>query len=181
MLCQECNQNKASVHLTKIVNGIKTEVQLCEKCALKKGDLDFSFEPKFSLQNFLAGFLNEAWVSKQGREKINPARIQCPRCALTFAQFSQIGRFGCSNCYLAFGDEKLKPMLRRIHGSVNHVGKIPCRTGGATMIKRDLGKLRRQLQYYVRKEEYERAAEIRDSIRSLEKDLKEREEGAPDG
>ena len=181
MLCQECNQNKASVHYTKLINGMKTEVQLCEKCAVKKGESDFSFEPKFSLQNFLTGFLNEAWASKQGREKINPARVQCPRCAMTFAQFSQIGRFGCSNCYLAFGDERLKPMLRRIHGSVNHVGKVPKRTGGSTVIKRDLGKLRKQLHNYIRKEEYEKAAETRDRIRSLEKDLKDREEGTPDG
>jgi protein arginine kinase activator len=36
MLCQNCNEKEATVQLTKIVNGEKTELHLCEDCAAKK-------------------------------------------------------------------------------------------------------------------------------------------------
>jgi len=180
MLCQECNQNKATVYVSKIVNGIKTEVQLCEKCAKEKGDIDLSFEPQFSLQNFFASFLGEPWAPQKDKETIHPAKVQCGTCGLTFAQFSQIGRFGCSDCYHSFGDEKLQPLFRRIHGSIDHAGKVPRRIGGVTRIKREIGKLRKQLQEQIQEEEYEKAAEIRDKIRKMEKELEEKEGGSED-
>ncbi len=173
MLCQECKENKANVFLTKIVNGVKTEVQLCEKCAREKGELEFNFEPKFSLQNFFAGFLNEPWSTPQRQQ--HPSKVQCDNCSLTFTQFSQIGRFGCSRCYSSFGDENLQPLLRRIHGSINHGGKVPRRIGGTTRIKREIEKLRQQLQQHIQMEEYEKAAITRDKIRSLENELEEKE------
>lgn len=174
MLCQECNQHKATVYITKIINGLKNELHLCEKCAREKGDLDFSFEPKFSLQNFFASFLSEPWIAKKDKEMVHPAKVQCSNCALTFAQFSQIGRFGCSQCYVSFGDEKLQPLFRRIHGGVDHAGKVPRSIGGTTKIKREIGKLRKQLQQFIQMEEYEKAAGTRDKIRSLEKELEEK-------
>lgn len=36
MICQECNERPASVHFTKVVNGEKTVIQLCEHCAQEK-------------------------------------------------------------------------------------------------------------------------------------------------
>ena len=39
MICQECNQRPAALHFTKIINGEKTEVHLCEKCAQEKGEM----------------------------------------------------------------------------------------------------------------------------------------------
>ncbi len=177
-MCQECREEKANVFFTKIVNGVKTEVHLCEKCAREKGDLEFTFEPKFSLQNFFASFLSEPlseiWSAPQ-REQ-HPSKVQCSNCSLTFTQFSQIGRFGCSSCYSSFGEDKLQPLFRRIHGSINHNGKVPRRLGGTTRIKREIEKLRQQLQQHIQMEEYEKAAITRDKIKSLEKELDELDE-----
>ena len=36
MLCNECEKNNATVHITKILNGVKTESHLCEECAKKQ-------------------------------------------------------------------------------------------------------------------------------------------------
>lgn len=33
MLCDKCRRNEASVHVTKIVNGVKYEQNLCAQCA----------------------------------------------------------------------------------------------------------------------------------------------------
>ena len=35
MICDECKKNDATVHLTNIVNGKKTERHLCADCAAK--------------------------------------------------------------------------------------------------------------------------------------------------
>ncbi len=169
MMCEECGERKSNIHITKVVNGHKTEIDLCDKCARDKEDLDFSFEPKLALQNFFASFLGEPWVSR--KEAVHPAKIQCPTCALTFAQFSQIGRFGCSNCYQAFGDDKLKPLFRRIHGNLDHAGKVPRRLGDATRLKRDISDLKKKQKEEIKKENYEGAARIRDRIKGMEKEL----------
>ena len=59
MNCQECNQRPAALHFTKIINGEKTEVNLCEKCAQEKGDIFiFNGGSGFAFNNLLAGLLN---------------------------------------------------------------------------------------------------------------------------
>ncbi len=42
MLCDDCKERQASVHITKINNGQKTERHLCEICAEKAGELSFT-------------------------------------------------------------------------------------------------------------------------------------------
>ena len=37
MLCPECNQREAEIHLTQIVNNKKITVSLCRQCATKVG------------------------------------------------------------------------------------------------------------------------------------------------
>jgi protein arginine kinase activator len=167
MLCQECGKNMATVHVTKIINGTKTEFHLCETCAKEKSEVDLNFEGKFSLQQFLTGFMN------MGHLQESPApstyqKLQCPQCGLTYTQFSQIGRFGCGRCYHTFANY-LRPLFRRIHGNDKHVGKIPKRAGKYFSLQREIERLRQELQACVQREEFEKAAQLRDSIRQLEK------------
>ena len=37
MLCQNCKEHEATVHLTQIINNEKTNLSLCKDCAAKKG------------------------------------------------------------------------------------------------------------------------------------------------
>ena len=37
MQCQSCKNNTATIHLTEITDGQRTEMHLCELCAQKKG------------------------------------------------------------------------------------------------------------------------------------------------
>ena len=170
MVCQECGQETATVHITKIINGRKTELHLCRRCAQAHDELDISFEPKLSLHNLLGSLLGESM--RGSREALRNAKVQCASCGLTFAQFSQIGRLGCSECFPAF-EEQLLPLLRRIHGSTRHTGKVPRRSQGAVRFVRELEQLREELKLKVQKEEFEEAAGLRDRIRSMEKEMKE--------
>lgn len=168
MICQECQQETATVHITKIINGRKTELHLCRRCAQAHDELDFSFEPQFSLHNLLGSLLGESM--RGSREALGKAKVQCPSCDLTFAQFSQIGRLGCSDCFTSF-DEQLAPLLRRIHGSSRHTGKVPHRSQGAVRFARELERLREEMRLAVQKEKFEEAARLRDEIKTLEQTI----------
>ncbi len=166
MLCEECKKRPASVHLTKIVNNRKTESHLCEECARKKGELHFSFETNFSIHHLLSGLLNSE-AGSGAPSSFPDSEAHCPSCGLSFSDFRQVGRVGCSECYHEFSAQ-MQPLLRRIHGASKHVGKVPQRAGGQIRLRREIKALREELQTCIRQEEYERAAALRDQIKALE-------------
>jgi protein arginine kinase activator len=173
MNCEECGKRPATLHLTKIINGEKTEYHICEHCAKEKGDVISGFN-NFSIHNLLSGLLNfdpmgkgNGHTSSSAHTTAQAKQLRCETCGLTYAQFSKSGRFGCSDCYQYFG-ERLDPLFRRIHGNTNHIGKVPERTGGQIKLRKELEQLKTALQRYVSTEEFEKAAEIRDRIRALE-------------
>ncbi len=172
MLCQECHKSEANIHIIKSVEGKQTEEFLCEYCAREREELDFTFEPQFSLHKLFASMLNQGIL--ESRDAMLAQKSQCPECGLSFAQFSQIGRLGCSDCYTAFEDS-LKPLLGRLHASSTHTGKIPARTQRRVEYKRELEQLKEELQQKVQNEEFEDAAVLRDKIRAMEKGLEKEE------
>lgn len=170
MLCQICNKRTANVHMTKIINGVKSEFHICEQCAKEKVDLGINvqvpeFEAPFSFSNILAGLMDFTGTgtlsyTAQKQEK-------CPGCGLSYDEFKSTGRFGCSKCYDIFGG-RLEPLFKRIHGNTQHTGKVPKRTGGIIKVKRDIEKLKYEQKKAIDNEEYEKAAELRDKIKDLE-------------
>lgn len=176
MVCQECKENPATMHFTKINNGQKTEIHLCEKCAQEKGEIFmFNNYSTFSINNLLSGLFNmeNAFKTPQKSSFYQSHRSQCPNCGLTFQQFTEVGRFGCANCYETFRDQ-LQPILRRLHsGNLTHNGKIPKRMGGNIHLHKKIEELKANLQQLVAREEFEEAAIVRDQIRSLEHQLSE--------
>ncbi|MDW7740559.1 MAG: UvrB/UvrC motif-containing protein [Bacillota bacterium] len=165
MLCQECRKNEATIHIIKSSDGKQTELFLCEHCAHDRDELDFSYEPKFSLHQLFAGLLNQNLFNN--REASSFPGLQCPSCGLTFAQFSQVGRLGCSECFTAF-EEQLKPLLRKIHAGCSHRGKIPFRIRTKVLYLREIDELKEDMQQKVLNEKFEEAAVLRDRIRQLE-------------
>lgn len=169
MNCQECGKRPATLHFTKIVNGEKTEFHICESCAREKGEMIPGTANGFSIHNLLSGLMNIDPSSTPGAK---PQALRCEECGLTHAQFSKLGRFGCSSCYRYF-DSRLDPLFKRVHGSTVHTGKVPKRTGGILQHKRDIEQLRKELQMHIEQEEFEEAAQVRDQIRELEKRVAE--------
>ncbi|MFM9281681.1 UvrB/UvrC motif-containing protein [Paenibacillus jiagnxiensis] len=171
MLCQECGKRPATLHFTKIINGEKTEFHICETCAREKGELIPGTSNGFSIHSLLSGLLDfDPTIKSAAAGTQNPQSIRCEECGMTYAQFSKIGRFGCSSCYKYFND-RLDPLFKRVHGSAAHTGKVPVRSGGKMKIRRRIDDLKKELQFKIRAEEFEAAASIRDQIRELEKDI----------
>lgn len=167
MYCEECNSKPATVHLAQVVNGKKVETHLCETCAAKKGMFILDLSKQFSIPNLLGSIFGA--FPMQGMQSLTSAP-SCPNCGMTPAGLRDTGKLGCSQCYQVF-DQELEPTLRRIHGNNEHLGKIPSRSGGKVLLNRKITQLKNQLQEAVAKEEYEKAAEIRDSIKELEAEL----------
>lgn len=162
MVCDHCGSTDAVVHLTQIVNNEMSSFHLCERCAAEKG-LETTPEPaSVPLTDFLAQMGHDQF------EEPETGGNQCSYCGLTFKQFKETGRLGCPHCYETFA-YSLRRLLRRVHGGTQHVGKVylPPDPSASEMEKRLEG-LRRRLDRAVQSEDFERAAEIRDQIRSLE-------------
>jgi len=171
MLCQECGVKQATLHFTKIVNGEKTEFHICESCARDKGELIPGTSGGFSIHSLLSGLLD---LEGPGKEKSAASKIAqtqaCEECGMTYSQFSKLGRFGCSSCYKYF-NSGLDPLFKRVHGSTLHVGKIPKRAGAQIVVRRQIEEMKQELGISIIQEEFEKAAELRDHIRRLEKEI----------
>ncbi len=170
MFCQRCHERPATVHLTKVINYEKTELHLCEICAKEAGsELGMIFEPNFSFQNLIASLL-EGEVTHSQASNIAGREVQCQNCGLTFTDFRRSGILGCGECYRYF-QSGLEPLLKQVHGSNRHTGKVPRRNGGKIRIRKEIEDLRIRLQESIRGEDYEKAATLRDEIRRRENQL----------
>ncbi len=168
MVCENCNKSVATVHLTEIINKKKKELHLCEECAREKGvTLKAHFFAKETQPSADAPAIEKA----AGKSKIAAedvlSGLSCSVCGLTFAEFRASGRLGCANDYNAF-KKGLSPLLEKIHGHTEHRGKVPHQVGERLERQKKLMSLRQSLNRAIQREEYEKAAEIRDQIYELE-------------
>src|SRR5262245_34745226 len=163
MLCQVCGKNPATVHFTEIHDNRMTEIHVCERCAEEKGLQASATTHKFDIADLLTGLVDT--MSSSDEERVG--RIQCPRCGLLYSAFRETGRLGCAECYSAF-QFQLRPLLRRIHGDTRHKGKTPAHSSGTMTSTRQIQRLHDELQRAVEREDFEKAAGLRDEIRRLE-------------
>ncbi|NEZ46585.1 excinuclease [Clostridium niameyense] len=168
MLCDRCKNNPATVHIIKIINGKEEQMNLCENCAKESESLSLptslEFIPPFSVQNILSGILD--YMYNQEEEQITND-FRCPSCGTNYREFKEKGLLGCSECYRNF-QNTLEPIIKRIQGNIEHIGKIPKKAGQSIILERQILKLKNQLQECVNTERYEEAAKLRDKIKGLE-------------
>ncbi|SHK99435.1 UvrB/UvrC motif-containing protein [Desulforamulus aeronauticus] len=169
MLCDRCQKRPAQVHFTQVINNTKKQMSLCSTCAAEMQAESLGGLPQLNLHDFLAGLINHHFTGNQIQTKSLP-QVSCEKCGATEAQVAKSGLFGCSECYSQFG-QGVQPLLKRIHGSSQHTGKVPRRTGGKAIIAKEIRILKGQLQEAIRQEEFEKAAGVRDRIKDLEQQL----------
>lgn len=169
MLCERCGKNEANTHLRESINGDVREIHLCEACAAKLGynKMFFEFNPFEDMSVSLQGFLGSLFSQGLPEQAIPDGR-RCSFCGTTFEELARDAKAGCANCYSEFYKELL-PSIQRIHGKTRHVGKIPGTAGKEIKRKQELETLRKQLNDAVAAQEYEKAAQLRDQIKEMEK------------
>ena len=162
MRCEDCQQDKATVHFTQIVNDETETFHLCSACAQKRGLKTSPVSGQMPLSDFLSEMGAPIFT------KATSANLACPRCGCSFRQFRKSGRLGCAHCYITF-EQEMSALLRKIHGSNEHVGIVADEAIGPVGEEEErLFELKRELKRAIEREEYERAARLRDQISELE-------------
>jgi len=170
MLCDNCGKNEANVKYTQIINGVKKEMKLCEKCSKELGIDDINFNMPIDFSSFLGDLISDYEESNFIPMISTPRELKCNHCNTTYSEFLNSGKFGCSECYDAFSS-KIDSVLKRIHGSNKYLG----RKGKTTAVKIEteeeakendqLKELEKKLKQAIKEERYEDAAKIRDEIK----------------
>ena len=159
MKCQNCGKYDAVTHITEVLNGIKSEIYLCKYCSKKNGSDVFDSIFNTDFENFFGGL----W---QNPKLDFP--VSCKNCKSTLKDIKATGRLGCGECYETFF-EQLQSLLKEIHGSNVHKGKIPKRIGHSANKSKEIELLKKQLEKAVLEQNFEEAAILRDRILEIEK------------
>ena len=168
MICQNCNKNEATIHVTDVFPATEDKAQaavneqhLCEICAQTK-DLPHTQPTGKTVQANVWKLLQITAEQKRRREE-----LKCKGCGMSVDEFRNKGRLGCAECYEVFRGP-IAELLERVHGAVEHIGRVPGLSDDDLERMQRLSELRRELDAAVREEAYESAAGIRDEIDSME-------------
>lgn len=192
MLCQNCGKEEVNFKYTQVVNGVKKEIVLCDKCAKELGleSLDFNIPINFS--SFLGNFFDELEDTSVFPTLAKKEELKCENCGNTYSDFINSGKFGCPNCYPTF-ELAVDSLLKNLHGTSSHIGRKSKKAGIAapnirneTPIKvkpkvKETNKnsdqvkvldLEKQLNIAIKEERYEDAAKLRDEIKKINENNK---------
>jgi protein arginine kinase activator len=168
MKCQKCDK-PATCHITELTDGKPQELHLCEDHARQY--LTAGTEEPTAAKGTaaaLAQHMAQQMTVGQTAEDLEKLDQQaCPVCGITFYEFRSQGRLGCPNDYLCF-QSQLEPLILNIHGESQHEGKSPKGSPGTSHERTQLIRLRREMKEAVTREEYEKASDLRDRIRTIE-------------
>jgi len=169
VICQNCNKNQATIHVTDVYPATEetpqstvNEHHLCEICAQTK-ELPHTKSTSETVQANVWKLLQiTAEQTKQRRKE-----LKCKSCGMSVDEFRSKGRLGCAECYEVFKGP-IAELLERVHGALEHVGRVPGLSDDDLERMQALSELRRELESAIREEAYESAASLRDRISQLE-------------
>lgn len=154
----DCCPNPAVVHETLVQNGVRSEIHLCAEHAVERGYiLPTSVGPALVVGKLLE------------RQPQAPARAarSCPACGMTMQVLRESGLVGCAECYRQFEDELAAIIGRTQEGALVHVGRHPSQASNLIDRAAMRNRMVRELREAVAREEYERAARLRDEMHAL--------------
>jgi protein arginine kinase activator len=163
MKCDVCHVREASVHLTEVVNDNVTKLHLCEECAKAKGE---EMQSHFGLTDLLSSLMD--FGPSLTHEEVQKSKVlKCKGCGMIYHDFQKSGKLGCSECYETFRKD-LVVLLKKIHGSDKHVGKMPFVSKEAEADQEKIQRLKTELDQLILTEEFEKAVLVRDRIKDIE-------------
>ena len=169
MICSKCKVKTATIRISQVINGKLTEVFLCPDCA--KENAIAGMQAAIGAANMVPGFFSYGGGLNKYYHAKAESTTRCSLCGKSFEEIQKDGRLGCATCYTEFKD-KLDPIIERIYGSARHKGRCPSNMPDEYKKTREIDELKIRLVRAIESEEYEKAAEIRDSIKTLEQGQK---------
>ena len=161
MLCQKCKIRPATTHIQSVVNGVKSEINLCSACAAEQG---YGATAKNGLVDMLSSVFCDL---NQNIGSLATAKCEC--CGATFSEIANSSKVGCSKCYTEFKNELL-PYVKRVHGTTKHIGKKPNKAILVVSKQDDIARLREKLNELIKTENFEEAAKVRDEIKKAQEE-----------
>jgi protein arginine kinase activator len=167
MFCENCAKNLATVWVTKIYGDTVSKSHLCQKCAEELTDSLTEEWPYI-----FSGILSAAFPVKDVFKPFRSSRdTLCPSCKTTYNDFLETGFVGCPDCYQSFR-QHMDPLIKQVQGSLVHTGKLPKLIPEEMKLQLELKRLKSHLFSCIHKEDYEKAAQLRDEINDLKGRLK---------
>ena len=173
MICQACNENNATVHITEMPldldeglspeaasEGTVLDKHICPACAQQ---LNLPHMQVVSKNTMDIWKLLQMSTSSSSQDP----KLTCPDCGMTLAEFRSKGRLGCANDYELFRAH-LDALLVRMHNAREHTGYAPDVDNGEVERREQISTLLERLQVAIRDEAYEAAAELRDELKTLQ-------------
>ena len=147
MKCQNCGRNEINFHYSSNINGCVTETYLCAECAARSG---YNFGQMFSANSVFDSFfpLN-----------MRPAFLSAPAFD-----------FGQEFPYTAW----TRPGLPQKECACGGACDAPVRENPTTEVdnemqkRREINMLKEQMRLAAEREDFEKAAELRDRIKTME-------------
>lgn len=170
MMCQACQKAESTVTLKQVIAGHKDELALCARCA---AELGAAIAPELILQHVAQPAPLDApdtlGTAKKRPSKSKRARpvLTCKSCGSTLAQLKETGRLGCAEDYKVFATA-ITRLLLTVQGATEHRGRQPARVAARQAHERRVAALKIELDLAIFKEDYERAATLRDMLQCLE-------------
>lgn len=165
MLCENCKENEASIHITDKVGGQYVERHLCADCsgALVNPSPDDLVMMPLAVLKALVLKVKEDFDKKKLQK-------QCPHCGATWKDFLETGKLGCSYDYELFRME-LTPLMKKLHdGKFLHSGKLPTEEEEKQIKIIKIKVLEEEMKEMIKTENYERAAKLRDRIKKIKEE-----------
>ncbi|MDU1643349.1 UvrB/UvrC motif-containing protein, partial [Peptoniphilus harei] len=160
-------ERESIISYTRINNDEVEEVHLCQVCAEEKFKKEFQGYQNIIPQ--LENALKNIFKFTANSSKDEKDDIKCEYCGRSFRELKNTGVLGCPKCYDSFGNE-IKSYLKALNINLKYRGKIPKNADSYIYYNRKLEDLREKLDLAISLEEYEKAAEIRDEIKTLKED-----------
>jgi protein arginine kinase activator len=154
----DCCPEPAVVHETLVRDGVKSEVHLCAQHAQERGYI----LPTSSGAALVVGKLLEGTKSAALRSVRS-----CPGCGMTMAGIREAGLAGCPECYRVFEQELSAIIERAQAGASVHLGRHPLHADALIDRAAARNRIAKELREAVAREEYERAARLRDRLLEL--------------
>lgn len=152
MVCQVCHKKDALFHIPKIINNEIAYIHLCKVCANKNNLHEIANGLDDKLNFLLEGLL----TSSKGTKKGSLPGLRCTVCKTTLKDFQKYKLLGCSNCYEVFSEY----LLKKPGGGV----AIYTRQQPDAELPKRLDFYKKELKKAVEKENFEKAAVLRDKI-----------------
>jgi len=148
MKCQNCGNNNAVFHYKANINGQTIEQHLCGECAEKAG---------LTEENFFGGDMFQSMFSDLFREFFAPSKN---------SYFPEVGRL----IMPVMAVPRIEFVVKKDEVDTSSATENPVTQKDEGMSRRrEANILRTQLGSAIEAEEFEKAAELRDKIRELEK------------